>query len=243
MDESLKVYWQLYFEKVSNKEMLWHLYNPLRGYDGELIEGAIVDVGCGQSPILLDFAATDRELIAIDNEQFQLDYLKKRVQNEKLDMRNWKFLKQSFPQDGLPDTKFSLMIFSNILHFYNLDECVQIGNLISKKSNSGTLIYVVVHSSSYYANNPEDPNNHSYFKHYFTNDDLKKVFPSKLFERLYFADIDREDSKDEMAIAEEWLDRLIKAEGITNRKQIAEIKQDNLKDTRHSDLHLILRRK
>jgi SAM-dependent methyltransferase len=243
MEDSLKVYWQITFEKVTNREMLRYLYNPLREYEDELIEGAIVDVGCGQSPILMDFAASNRELIAIDNEEFQLSYLKKRVENEGLNMSNWKFLNQSFPQDGLPDIKFSLMIFSNVLHFYSLDECVEIGDLISNKSSHGTLIYVVVHSSTYYKNNPGDPGNHDYFKHYFTSDDLNKVFPAKLFDRLYFADIEKESSKFEMAIQEEWLDRLIKSQGIKKRREIAEIKRESLKDTRNSDLHLILRRR
>lgn len=243
MDDSLKVYWQIVFEKVSNSEMLRQLYNPLREFEDDLIEGAVVDVGCGQSAILLDFASSGRELIAIDNEEFQLDHLKKRAERDGLDMTRWKFLNQSFPQDGLPDKQISLMIFSNILHFYSLDQCVEIGDLISKKSSRGTLIYVAVHSSAYYKNNPEDPDNHEYFKHYFTDGDLKKVFPENLFERLYYADIEKQDSKAEMAIAEEWIDRLIKASGITSRREIAEIKRENLKNTRHSDLHLILRRK
>lgn len=135
-----------------------------------------------------------RKLIAIDNEEFQLDYLKKRVESAGFDINNWKFLNQNFPQDELPDTTFSLMIFSNILHFYSLDECVQIGGLILNKARSGTLIYVVVHSSNYYKNDPDDPDNHDYFKHYFAGDDLKKVFSEKLFHRLYFADIERENS-------------------------------------------------
>lgn len=80
MDKSMKVYWQVVFEKQSNTEILRQLSNPIRQYESDMIDGAIIDIGCGQSPFLLDFLNSNRELIAIENEQIQLDYLRKRVE-------------------------------------------------------------------------------------------------------------------------------------------------------------------
>ena len=240
----MKLYWELFFEKFSNKEILRQLNNPIREYEEEMIDGAIVDVGCGQSSFLLDFASTRRELIAIDSEQFQLDFLRKRVENEELaNIDNWKFYNQNFPQTGLPNKEYSLIIFSNLLHFFTLDECVEIGKLVSQKSISGTFIYVGVHSDKHYANNPENPNNNDYFKHYFTIHDLETIFPNELFERIYYAEVDKVDSKMEREFTEEWLDRLLKVAKVTDPKRIDQAKKDYLKNKSQSDIIVIFRKK
>jgi SAM-dependent methyltransferase len=244
MDNSMKIYWQLFFENFSNSMLIRQLNNPIREYENELVDGAIIDIGCGQSPFLLDFASTPKEIIAIDNEQFQLDYLKKRIENEDLaKLENWNFLLYNFPNDGLPDKKYSLMILSNILHFYSLNDCIEIGQLIAQKSSIGTLVYVGVHSDKFYANNPKDPNNNEYFKHYFTINDLEKVFPNHSFERVYYSEIDKVDPKIEHDLTCKWLDKSLEADGTTDPKIIEIIKKNYLKNKNQSDIITIFRRK
>ena len=84
---------------------------------------------------------------------------------------NGLILNQYFSKDGLPDTTYSLIILSNLLHFFRLSKCIKIGELIKQKISTGTLVYIAVHSDKYFMNNPSDPNNNSYFKHYFTISD------------------------------------------------------------------------
>jgi ubiquinone/menaquinone biosynthesis C-methylase UbiE len=245
MDESLKVFEKVFFEKVSNQKLLRQFNNnPIRQYEDELIDGAIVDIGCGQSPFLLDFASTDKELIAIDNEQFQLDFLNRRLEQQNPEKKdNWSFLNQTFPKDSLPDKRYSLIILSNILHFYTFQECIKIGEPIKQKASKGTLVYVAVHSDRHYTNNPKDPNNNIYFKHFFKITDLAKVFPSIHFERLYCAEIERSDSKMERDLISAWLDEYLKSEGITDPKEIALEKKDYLKSKNEAGIVAIFRRK
>jgi len=244
MDNSMKLYWELVFKRQTNNELLRELNNPIRQYEKEMIDGAILDIGCGQSPFLLDFLSTDREIIAIDNEQIQLDFLKKRVESEKsATLKNWSYLNLNFPQDDLPDLTYSLIIFSNLLHFFMLKECVEIGKIIANNSTKGTLIYVGVHSVKFYANNPSKSNNNDYFKHYFTIRDLDKVFAGHLFQRIYYADVDKSDSQSERDLAEEWLDKDLEADGITDPGQADLIKKDYLKNKRQSDIIAIYRKK
>ncbi|MGC4034440.1 MAG: class I SAM-dependent methyltransferase [Chitinophagaceae bacterium] len=244
MDRSLKVYWKLYFEKVSTADILQVINNPLRTYEKEFIDGAIIDIGCGQSKFLLDFAHTDRELIAIDNEQFQLDFLKKRAKGEDLTtIENWRFLKQEFPKDALPSRQYSVIILSDLLHFFTLDECVEIGKIILNLSTKGTMIYVGVHSIKHYKNNPEDENNNEYFKHYFAISDFEKIFSNEHFERVYLADIQKEDSKAELELVDEWLNRVLRVEGITDQKEIEENKKDYLDQKSQANIIAIFRKR
>ena len=100
----MKVYWELYFKNFSNEKIVEQTMNPIRGYEDELIDGAIIDIGCGQSPFLLDFAWMDREIIAVDNEQIQLDFLKQRAQKlEDCNIHDWSFCSLEYPTEDIPD--------------------------------------------------------------------------------------------------------------------------------------------
>lgn len=240
----MKLYWKLVFEKQSTTKLLRQINNPVREYESEMIDGAIIDIGCGQSPFLLDFCSTNKELIAVDNEQIQLDFLKARVKKEKnATLDNWKFLNKNFPKEGLPDLQYSLIIFSNLLHFFTLQENLKIGQLISQKTTQGSLVLIGVHSEKFYANNPKDPDNNEYFKHYFTISDLEKIYTKENFERIYYAEIDKADTVEEQKLTEEWLDECIKVDGITDPQHIAYIKKEYLTNKNQSDIIVIFKRK
>jgi SAM-dependent methyltransferase len=244
MDESMKIYWKLYSEFFSNEAVLRNLSNPLREYENEFIDGAMIDIGCGQSSLLLDFSATGREMIAVDNEQMQLDYLKQRVINQataKID--KWRFCLIDFPNEELLEATYSLMIFSNILHFFSLEECILIGRQVEKKASPGTFVYVSVHSVKFYANNPDNPTNNEYFKHYFSIEDLEKVLTLDKFERIYYAEVDKIDSKIDQKLTSLWLDTLLEKDGVKNPKMVAKIKKDYLKNKYQSDIVAIFRKK
>jgi SAM-dependent methyltransferase len=244
MTDSMKLYWELVFTKQPNNVLLRQLNNPLREFEAEMIDGAILDIGCGQSTFLLDYLSTDRHLIAIDNEQIQLDFLKKRVESETSStIENWSFLNQNFPQDDLPDLPYSAIIFSNLLHFFTLRECVDIGKIVAKKSTEGTLIYAGVHSIRFYANNPKNPKNNEYFKHYFTIRDLDKIFPNHSFERIYYADVEKIDSQSHKELVKEWIVTDLESEGITDLEQIDLIKKEYLKNKKQSDIIAMYRKK
>jgi hypothetical protein len=244
MDSSMKLYWTLVFEKQSTKVILRHLNNPIREYEEDMIDGTVIDIGCGQSPFLLDLLSSDRKFIAIDNEQIQLDYLRKRVENEKFStINNWKFLNLDFPKNDLPTEQYSLIILSDLLHFFTLNECIDIGQIIAGKCIKGTLVYIAVHSDKFYANDPNNPDNNEYFKHYFTISDLETAFPLSLFDHIYSAEIEKSDSKFERDLVEVWINKSLKTEGITNPKQIAKIKKEYFKDKKQSSIVIILRKK
>ncbi|MFA6058239.1 MAG: hypothetical protein WC756_08560 [Taibaiella sp.] len=170
--------------------------------------------------------------------------LKKRVERETSSkLGNWSFLNRVFPQDGLPDKEYSLMIFSNILHFFSLEDCIKIGDIITQKSSNGTLVFVSVHSEKFYSNNPNDSNNNDYFKHYFTIADLQRVFPNDLFDRIYYAEVEKLDPQIERDLTNKWLDQSLKADGISDPKIIERVKKSYLANKSQSDIITIFKRK
>jgi len=225
----MKMYWDLYFENYSNEELIRENYNPLRDFESELIEGTIIDIGCGQSAFILDFLCLEKNLIGVDSELFQLEYLKKRIEkysSEKL--KSCQFINATFPQENLPDIDYSAIILSNLLHFFDLETNIEIGKILANKAKSGTIIYIQVHSHKHYANKPEDPDNNIYFKHFFNESDLKLIFNNILFDRIYFADIESIDSKKSVTFLEKWLDKNLDKNKVFDPIRRLAVKKDYL---------------
>lgn len=245
MTEQMKIAHRLDFEGISTKKLIRALENPVRVYEDEMIDGAIIDIGCGQSSTLLDYLESGRELIAVDNEPSQLDYLKQRVQNYgKGNLDDWTFQCTNFPADGVPKKDYALIILSNILHFYTLEDCIKIGKLLTDISQPGTLIYSRVHSYKHFSNTPEDPNNNDYFKHYFSVEDMDSIFPYGKFERLYCAEVENANSQTEMKIQMMWIEEVYrKLFKINNRREIENAKKEHIGTQKESGILTVYRRK
>lgn len=188
MDETLRIYWKLYSETFSNESMIHKTSNLLRNFEEEFIEGPILELGCGQSNFLVEFSKTGREIFAIDNEAFQLDLLKKRIKSfagenaGKLHLLNI-----TIPEKEIPQEIFSLVIASDFLHFFSINECKNIISQIISRTKKGSLIYVKVHSKSHSYSDSPNEDLHNYFKHFFTENDLKELFKDEHFERMIFS--------------------------------------------------------
>lgn len=244
MDTSLQFYWELYNEYYSNEQIVHKSFNPLRDYEEEFIDGPILDIGCGQSNFLIEYSITNRDIYAIDNEKYQLEKLHQRILDyTPNNIRNINLLNITLPNEELPDARFALIILSNILHFFEMADCVKIIDQLEKRTLPGSLVYVCVHSTKYYMNDPENPDNNEYFKHYFSQQDLDTLFRAGIFERIYSADIQRKESMIERSIVDKWIDKNLDHEKITNKKRRAEIKADYLNNQSEADIVCIYRKK
>lgn len=238
MDSSMKLYWSLYYENFSTQKLI-EVNCLIKSYKYDLINGPIIDIGCGQSKELLAFINSDRKIFAVDYEQLQLNYLKNRVLEIKNSFDNWNFLKLNIGFDEIPSEKYALIVCSNLLHFFSIDNCISIVNSWYKNIVSGTLIYIEVHSEKHPSNNPNNPENNEYFRHYFSEKDLEMVFPSERFEILYFSDTQKTQTAEENKIINLWLDKWYEMNNIKNKKYIEEDKAEYLKNNRQANFSVI----
>lgn len=47
MDDQMRLYWEAYAEDFTTHDLIRTLHNPLRDYENDFVDGAIVDIGCG----------------------------------------------------------------------------------------------------------------------------------------------------------------------------------------------------
>lgn len=241
MDEQMRLYWEAYSENYTTDDLIRDMHNPLRHYENEFVDGAIVDIGCGQTTFLFDYINTSRKLIGIDNDQHQLDLLKVRLDALPTISANIELLNLTLLSHPLPSETYSVAFLANILHFFNLNECQKIITQLKRNLVQGSFVYVWAHSDKYYKNDPRDPDNNEYFKHYFTLADLDQLFIPSAFERLVYLETERLFSKKEMQTQEKWLEKYLDHLKIFDKRQRKSIKKDNLVNNPENDIICVYR--
>lgn len=244
MDESLKIYWKLYYEIFSNELMIHKSHNMLRDFEEEFIEGPILELGCGQSNFLVEFSKTGKEIFAIDNEEFQLNLLKKRIETYSgKDAGKLHLLNITIPEKEIPQEVFSLVIASDFLHFFSIDECKKIISQIVSRTQKGSLIYVKVHSKSHSYNDSTDPGLHEYFKHFFSENDLVELFDEKYFERMIFSNtVQNIRSKFTREMEMKWTEKLLDEYQIFDPQERQEYFEDTIKELNVGYVECVYRR-
>ena len=105
----MRLYWEAYSENFTTDDLIRGFHNPLRDYENEFVDGAIVDIGCGQTTFLFDYISTNRKLIGIDNDQYQLDLLKNRLAALPNTDTNIELLNLTLLNDTLPSETYSVV--------------------------------------------------------------------------------------------------------------------------------------
>jgi SAM-dependent methyltransferase len=245
MDETLRIYWKLYSEIFSNELMIHKNHNLLRSFEEEFIDGPILELGCGQSNFLVEFSTKGKEIFAIDNEVFQLNLLKNRIESYagnkagKLHLLNI-----TIPKKEIPKEIFSLVIMSDFLHFFSINDCKNIISQLISRTQRGSLIYIRVHSKLHSYFDSQEPGIHEYFKHFFTESDLKELFEEKYFERMIFSNtVQNIRSKFTREFETKWTEKVLDEYQIFNPKDRKELFEANDKELSVGYLECVYRRK
>jgi SAM-dependent methyltransferase len=239
MDIQMRLYWEAYSEDFTTDDLIRTLHNPMRDYESDFVDGAIVDIGCGQTTFLFEYINSGRKLIGIDNDQYQLDFLKKRITSLSQENKNIELHNLTLLRDSLPKETYSVVFLANILHFFSLQQCKKILSQIRINLVSGSFVYVWTHSDKYYMNDPSNPENNDYFKHYFTLADLDSLFIPLGVKRLLHSEQERLFSEKEMQTQKKWLEKYLDHLEIFDKEERASIIKENWKNNPEADIMCI----
>ena len=244
MDRQMQLFEEVFESLVSTQEILKDDRNPVYHFDDQLIDGAIIDIGCGQTSSLLRYAATGRRLIGIDSVQSQLNKLQSRMTEVAgFTSKEWELLKRDLRHDPLPEGIYAMVVLFNILHFFSLKYCAKFIEKLEQHLKSGSILSICVHSIKYFANDPTNPRNNEYFKHYFSQVDLDKLFPSVKYDSLYKADIEWQLCKKDQEVAALWVEKVIEDMKITDPLTKRDIRQNAKDNNIQADLICVYKKR
>lgn len=150
----------------------------------------------------------------------------------------------TIPEKEIPQEIFSLVIASDFLHFFSLEECKKIILQLISRTQKGSLIYVRVHSKSHSYSNSQDPEMHEYFKHFFTENDLTELFEEKYFERMIFSNtVQNIRPKFIREMETKWTEKVLDEYQIFNPRERQKHFEESNKELNDGFLECVYRRK
>ncbi len=111
MSEEQKLFWKIYEEFCSTKYILENTENIIDEYLTKTNRN-IIDIGSGQSSYILDFHNKKKHnLFACDNDEYQINALKRRIKEINSDNKI-EYSTNSFPNDDFKGIIFDTVIDS-----------------------------------------------------------------------------------------------------------------------------------
>ncbi len=207
MKKSFQINYRILHEKNSIDDMIESFDQPLKEYEDDLPDFPVMDIGIGLGSGTVYFASKGKRVYAIDNEPILLKWLEDKVNTydkKKLDIE---FIKQSYPAITLPESKFSCILISNLLHFCEngYDGIRNDLKTITQYLVSDGFILVRVHATDHVANYEGQ----DYFKYFFTEEEIKGLLVEAEFELMYLSKYYKKGFKAAVKHKKEWLTRYL----------------------------------
>lgn len=239
MNNEMKLHWKLHFEKFPNEKLLKGFENPIKSYLSAT-SGNILDVGCGQSIYLLDLLDSEFKLFGVDIEKTQLEYLKARVKQAGFDENRITYSSEYFPFSNFKNHTFKAIILSDILHFFTKKEANEFVTKIKNYCEVGGLIIGKVHSTNHFVSG-EKITAKSYFKSFYSKDDVIALFPEPEYKLLSFVQEDSEFTLEIIEFVKYWIHESLKDN--YTPYQIKQAQEDYLEECRENFIKFVVKKK
>lgn len=205
----------------------------------ELENGKIIDIGCGQSPYLLDLLKSKYELYAVDIEPIQIEYLKKRVEDSNFQINRINYSTDKFPNNEFGNLEYSGIILSNILQFYTFKEAEILSKSVIKSLSKNGVIVITAHSRKHKGNKKEK----DYFKHFYSKSDFYKLFPKKQFQYLYVEEKQYQLDNENREFIKDWIKQIhIKIWNKNDTVAIENKQKEYLSESRIDNITIVLKK-
>jgi 2-polyprenyl-3-methyl-5-hydroxy-6-metoxy-1,4-benzoquinol methylase len=240
MTDEFKLHWELHYQWYSNEKIKIGFKNLLDKYLF-LQSGKIIDIGCGQSPYLINMLNSNFELYALDIEPLQIEYLKKRVADSSFPIDRINYSIKKFPSKDFENFHFAGIVLSNILQFYTFLEAIEFTDVIKKSIVKDGIIVITVHSWKHFGNKESKKD---YFKHFYAKSDLYKLFPKKEYDYMYVNELESYPDKEQIAFINEWIKQVHLQ--IWNKNDVALIEKkqkEYLAANRTNNITVVLKRR
>lgn len=237
MSEEQKLFWKIYEEFCSTKYILENTENIIDEYLTKTNRN-IIDIGCGQSSYILDFHNKKKHnLFACDNDEYQINALKRRIKEINSDNKI-EYSTNSFPNDDFKGIIFDTVILNNILHFFDIGQIHFFIKSVEKQIQKNSLILINVHSKTH-----KNFGDYSYFKYYFDKKKLETLFGYNNYDWVILKTIDRKLTNFETEIQKEWIKRYCENNGVLDKKTIENKQKIHLKNNEIHQIELLVRKK
>ncbi len=175
---------------------------PIHQFNQYIPRGKVLEVGYQIGALVLFYASQGRQVHALDKELYYERKLRERLEKESYrDMVS--FSLASLPDGKLPEEEFAIISICNVLHFFDFGTAQLIIDRLSQILMPGGWIITKNHHKDHlYSNNPRILGPTGNYKHFFSEKDIERLFPTQVFTEKYIKVEDHVHDEKERMVAE-----------------------------------------
>lgn len=207
MSRATEIYFEIYAELIDNNCLIEICDNPIKNYLKLLSNAPILEIGSGTGSDTLCLGHLGKQVVCVEKEESVIGQLKSRIDKYALEngiKLNITLLNQTFPNITLPNSEYSCVVISNLLHFFEYETAaIHVEKAKSLVEPEG-YIYIKAHSKNHPFN--KQPGHYPHYKHFYDETELVSFFNSE-FQIIDCSQIITSPSQLEKDIKSEWIKR------------------------------------
>jgi cyclopropane fatty-acyl-phospholipid synthase-like methyltransferase len=178
---------------------------PIHQFDQDILPGKVLEIGYRMGGLVLYYASQGRQVHALDREP----YFERRLK-ERLDEQPYRdlvsFSLASMPDGELPQESFAIISICHVLHYFDFGTAQLIIDRLSNRLMPGGWIVTKNHHKSHlYSNNPGILGPDQEYKHFFSEEEIVRLFLKQVFTEKYNKAEDHlSDEKEQMVKEHYW---------------------------------------
>lgn len=180
-EEKRQFHFNLNYSKLYNYDLLLD-FSEYGYYIEDHPKNRVLDIGFGIGQSVIYFAKKQFNVLAVDKHQYRKEILIESIEKNKLCDKNLiEFMMDDFFNIDFKNEKFSVIIATNIIHFFDENECKLFFDKINELLEINGVLYLLAHHLDH-------PDNHkAYFKQFFDRDTINSYLKSENYQTLKYS--------------------------------------------------------
>ncbi|MEO8067848.1 MAG: hypothetical protein ABI599_09170 [Flavobacteriales bacterium] len=213
MKDEWTIYHELLEEVYSDDELISELDDPFAGQIEINADHRFLDVGCGQSPLVLKFVRQGIAVTAMDENRVVIAALDRRLRKYGEVARSLATLVNGrYPAHPPPNPPFTMVAIRDVLHFHDRAEQKYMVQLLSARIHRGALVTVKGHSQEHIV--ASNPTMDSRYKWFFSDENLRSLFDARQYECLWTKTYEAKPTSLYVSFITKWVTRVGQQHGV-----------------------------
>ncbi|HEY0977505.1 MAG TPA: class I SAM-dependent methyltransferase [Flavobacteriales bacterium] len=196
-------YHQVHESHYTTESLVCEVDDPFREYLPAPSNQRLLDIGCGQSSLVLKYAGLGSHATGRDVNQTALNCLRRRLISLGQEANGRVTLQEGlFPKFRPSEMNFTLAVVKDVLHFYTDSEQSDILGKLDEHLVQGSYIFIKCRSEKHFV--AIDPSRDSRYKSFFNPSSMRSLFNAVKYDCLWTKSFEEYHSESDKEFMRKW---------------------------------------
>lgn len=196
-------YHKVYESHYATEWLISEVDDPFSEHLSATSDQRLLDIGCGQSSLVLKYAGLGSHVTGMDVNQTALSCLRRRLISLGQKANERVVLQEGlFPEFRPSEVNFTLAVIKDVLHFYTAFEQIDILEKLDEHLARGSYIFIKCHSDKHFV--AIDTSRDARYKSFFNESSMRSLLNTVKYECLWTKSFEEYHSKADQEFMRKW---------------------------------------